>query len=213
MKKSLFVTIVAVTAFLLPIAGYAQTTSIPAPRIKKGPAIIGIFNNRQSTSNYDSRPLSKQDLADLLWCAMGKNRDDGKLTAPTASNKQEVRLFVFDAEGVSEYLPQSHELKQVAKGDNRDLVAGHQDFVKTAPVSLVIVADMDKFGGTEPRQLTMATVDVGIVCENISVAAAGLGLASRPRGTMDSEGIRKLLDLNENQIPIMNNVVGYPAKK
>ena len=30
---------------------------------------------------------------------------------------------------------------------------------------------------------------------------------------MDSEDIRKLLDLNENQIPIMNNVVGYPAKK
>ena len=124
MKKSMLAAVAALAAFLLPMAGYAQTTGLPAARIKKGPAIIGIFSNRQSTTKYDSRPLSKQDLADLLWCAMGKNRDDGKLTAPTASNKQEVRLFVFDAEGVSEYLPQSHELKQVAKDDNRDLVAG-----------------------------------------------------------------------------------------
>lgn len=187
---------------------------VSPPRVSKKDLPSSAFSATASQPQSTTAALfSKQDLADLLWCAMGKNRDDGKLTAPTASNKQEVRLFVFDADGVSEYLPQSHELKQVAKGDNRDLVAGHQDFVKTAPVSLVIVADMDKFGGTEPRQLTMATVDVGIVCENISVAAAGLGLASRPRGTMDSEGISKLLGLNENQLPIMNNVVGYPTKK
>ena len=59
----------------------------------------------------------------------------------------------------------------------------------------------------------MATVDVGIVCENISVAAAGLGLASRPRGSMNSQAIQELLGLNAHQLPIMNNVVGYPADK
>ena len=98
-------------------------------------------------------------------------------------------------------------------GQNRDLVAAHQDFVKSAPVSLVLVMDMDKFGGTEPRQIAMATVYAGIVCENISVAAAGLGLAGRPRGSMNSDAIKELLGLNVNQIPIMNNVIGYPLRK
>ena len=97
-------------------------------------------------------------------------------------------------------------------GQNRDLVVAHQDFVKSAPVSLVLVMDMDKFGGTEPRQISMATVDADIVCENISVAA-GLGLASRPRGSMKGEAIQELLNLNANQIPIMNNVIGYPLGK
>ena len=128
-------------------------------------------------------------------------------------NKQEVRLFVFTEDGVNEYLPHGHELKKVADGDHRDLVAARQDFVKSAPVSLVLVMDMDKFGGTEPRQISMATVDAGIVCENISVAAAGLGLAARPRGSMNSDAIKELLGLNVNQIPIMNNVIGYPLGK
>ena len=73
--------------------------------------------------------------------------------------------------------------------------------------------DMDKFGGTEPRQISMATVYAGIVCENISVATAGLGLALRPRGSMKDEAIQELLNLNANQIPIMNNVIGYPSGK
>ena len=38
-------------------------------------------------------------------------------------------------------------------GQNRDLVVAHQDFVKSASVSLVLVMDMDKFGATEPRQI------------------------------------------------------------
>nr|MBD5376312.1 hypothetical protein [Bacteroides sp.] len=57
----------------------------------------------------------------------------------------------------------------------------------------------------------MATVDAGIVCENINVAAAGLGLAARPRASMKSDDIKALLGLNDTQIPIMNNVIGYPA--
>ena len=191
----------------------AQTVSLPAPQIENGPAVLGIMAQRQSAAAFDSRALADQDLANLLWGAMGQNRENGKLTAPSASNKQEVRLFVFTENGVSEYLPHGHELKKVVDGDHRDLVAAHQDFVKTAPVSIVLVMDMDKFGGTEPRQVSIATVDAGIVCENINVTAAGLGLAARPRGSMKSEAISELLGLNANQIPIMNNVIGYPATK
>ena len=201
-------------AFLASFAGVsAQTVSLPSPQIENGPAILGILAQRQSTTTFDSRPLSDQDLANLLWGAMGQNRENGKLTAPSAGNKQEVRLFVFTENGVSEYLPHSHELKKVAEGDHRDLVAAHQDFVKTAPVSIVLVMDMDKFGGTEARQISMATVDAGIVCQNINVTATGLGLASRPRGSMNSDALKELLGLNANQIPIMNNVIGYTATK
>ena len=200
--------------FLASFAGVsAQTVSLPSPQIENGPAILGILAQRQSTNAFDSRALTQQDLANLLWGAMGQNRENGKLTAPSAGNKQEIRLFVFTEDGVCEYLPHGHELKKVVDGDHRDLVAAHQDFVKSAPVSLVLVMDMDKFGGTEPRQISMATVDAGIVCENICVAAAGLGLAARPRGSMNSDAIKKLLGLNVNQIPIMNNVVGYPLGK
>ena len=127
-------------------------------------------------------------------------------------NKQEIRLFVFTAKSVSEYLPQTNQLKEVAKGDHRDIVAGRQAFAKSAPVSLVMVGDYDKFGSTGDHAKVMVAVDAGIVCENINLYCAAVGLATVPRATMDGAAISKLLNLNANQVPILNNPVGYPAK-
>ena len=143
---------------------------------------------------------------------MGQNRADGKLTAPSCRNFQEIRLFVFDKNGVSQYLPATHTLKPVAKGDYRNLVAAGQDFVNAAPVSLVMIADMTKFGNVDERAKMMAAVDAGIVSENISVACAGLGMATVPRATMQSDEILKLLGLTANHIAILNNPVGFEAK-
>jgi nitroreductase len=55
----------------------------------------------------------------------------------------------------------------------------------------------------------MVGVDVGIVCENINLFCSAAGLCTVPRGTMDQKAIQSLLKLNENQIPVINNPVGY----
>jgi hypothetical protein len=55
----------------------------------------------------------------------------------------------------------------------------------------------------------MAAVDTGIVCENINLFCSAAGFSTVPRATMDSKGISALLNLNENQIPLINNPVGY----
>lgn len=114
---------------------------------------------------------------------------------------------------ISEYLPTSHSLKQITKGDYRNLVASGQDFVNKAPVSLVMIADMTKFGNVDERAKMMAAVDAGIVSENISLACAGLGLATVPRATMKSAEIISLLNLPTNHIAIMNNPVGFESTK
>ena len=137
------------------------------------------------------------------------NRENGKLTSPTASNKQENRLFGFTAEGVCEYLNAENSLKAVATGDHRGLIASRQDWVKTAPVVLLIVADGQKFGRNDERSKTMMAVDAGIVSENINLFCAGTGLVTRPRASMDTEAIRSLLGLDDSQLPLLNNPVGY----
>ena len=80
-----------------------------------------------------------------------------------------------------------------------------------APLSLVIVADMTKFGTVDERARMMAAVDAGIVCENVCLTATSLGLATVPRATMDSAKIIELLGLDATQLPIMNNPIGYAA--
>lgn len=197
---------------LLSSLAVAQT-ALPAPaKNKKTATMMEALANRQSVREYSNKELSQQELSDLLWAACGVNRKDGKLTAPTAMNKQEIRVFVFTAKGVSEYLPQTNQLVERAQGDHRDIVAGSQAFAKGAPVSLVLVADLDKFGSSAQSAQLMAAVDTGIVSENINLYCAAVGLCTVPRGTMDQAAIRKLLGLKETQIPLINNPVGYPAK-
>lgn len=56
----------------------------------------------------------------------------------------------------------------------------------------------------------MGCVDAGNVSENINLYCQSVGLATVPRATHDTDGIRKLLALTDNQLPIMNNPVGWP---
>lgn len=186
--------------------------ALPAPDMTAGTGMMEAFAQRKSIRKFADRELSLQDMGNLLWAAMGQNRPDGRLTAPSCRNFQEIRLFVFGRKGVSEYLPATHSLRHVVDGDYRNLVAAGQDFVNDAPFSLVMIADMTKFGNVDERAIMMASVDAGIVSENISLACAGLGLATVPRATMKSAEIISLLGLADNHIAIMNNPVGFEQK-
>ena len=207
MKKTLF----ALTATLLAtIACTGQNVKLPAPQTTGGKTIVESLWSRGSNNEFSEQMLSDQDLSNLLFAACGVNRDNGKLTSPTASNKQEIRLFVFTADGVCEYLNAEHSLKPLVKGDQRALVAGRQEWVTAAPVVLLIVADGTKYDSLDERSRTMMAVDAGIVSENINLFCAGTGLVTRPRASMDADAIKALLSLDETQLPLMNNPVGYP---
>ncbi len=209
MKKLSLVT----TFLLMGISCFAQTTKLPTPDMKRQTiSVMETYKQRKSVREYSAKALSEQDLSDLLWAAQGQNREDGHLTSPTAMNRQEIRLYVFTEKSVSLYDPQANTLTQVASGDQRGIMASGQDFVKNAPVVLLMVADMDKFRSNNQHAQWMVAVDTGIVCENINLFCSAAGLCTVPRGTMDSKAISTLLGLNDNQIPLINNPVGYPSK-
>lgn len=209
MKKQSLVT----TFLLMGISCFAQTTKLPTPDMKRQTiSVMETYKQRKSVREYSVKALSEQDLSDLLWAAQGQNREDGHLTSPTAMNRQEIRLYVFTEKSVSLYDPQANTLTQVASGDHRGIMASGQDFVKNAPVVLLMVADMDKFRSNNQHAQWMVAVDTGIVCENINLFCSAAGLCTVPRGTMDSKAISTLLGLNDNQIPLINNPVGYPSK-
>ena len=209
MKKQSLVT----TFLLMGISCFAQTTKLPTPDMKRQTiSVMETYKQRKSVREYSAKALSEQDLSDLLWAAQGQNREDGHLTSPTAMNRQEIRLYVLTEKSVSLYDPQANTLTQVASGDHRGIMASGQDFVKNAPVVLLMVADMDKFRSNNQHAQWMVAVDTGIVCENINLFCSAAGLCTVPRGTMDSKAISTLLGLNDNQIPLINNPVGYPSK-
>lgn len=202
-----------VALMLMGISCFAQTTNLPKPNLQRQTlSVMETFQQRKSSREYSLEQLSEQDLSDLLWAACGVNRENGNLTAPTAMNRQEIRLYVVCEMGVSLYDPKTHTLTQVVEGDHRGLIAGSQSFAKEAPVSLLMVGDFEKFGSTNPHAQAMVAVDAGIVSQNIDIFCAAAGLATVPRATMDVKVLQSLLGLNENQVPLLNNPVGYPKK-
>lgn len=177
------------------------------PDTKRGLVVMTALQKRQSTREYADRKLDLQDLSDLLWAAVGINRpESGKRTAPTALNKQEIDVYVCMQEGAYRYNPQTHTLDPLTREDLRPAVGGQQEFVRHAPVCLVLVADLEKFNG----EVLMPAVDAGIVSQNISLFCAGCGLVTVPRASMDQEKLKTALKLKENQRPLVNHPVGYP---
>ena len=181
------------------------------PDQKRGLTIMEAFSKRQSVREYSEKPLSLQDLSDLLWATIGINRPEtSKRTAPTAMNKQEIDVYVCFSDGAYLYDAKNHVLIPVAKGDFRPILAMQQDFVNKAPICLVIVADISKFDGDNKEQkMYSGAIDAGIVSQNISLFCAGTNMATVPRGWMDKDGIAKALHLKESQIPVLNHPVGY----
>lgn len=203
------------TALLLVATMQAQdlkTIRLNTPDKTRGNSVMQALSDRHSDREYAAKDLSLQDLSDLLWAANGINRPDGKRTAPSALNKQDIDIYVIMKAGAYRYDAQANSLQPVAKGDHRSAVASGQEFVKSAPVSLVLVSDLSRFGNITDHTKLMAAVDAGIVCQNINVFCASVGLATVPRATMDQAALKRILKLTDNQLPIMNNPVGYPQK-
>ena len=208
-------TIFTLLGFLCAFAIQAQelrAIKLNAPDKTRGLAIMKALDERQSIREYAADRIKPQDLSDLLWAANGINRPDGRRTAPSCRNFQDVEIFVVLPEGAYYYNAQEHALEPVSAGDYRSAVAAGQDFAKEAPLSIVLVADMTKYGNMSENSKLMAAIDVGIVCQNINVACAGLGMATVPRGTMDQAILRTALKLKDNHILLINNPVGYPKK-
>jgi len=206
---------IIITSFLLVCAFTVnaqefKVIKLNAPDKTRGSAIMKALNDRQSIREYKPESLRPQDLSDLLWAANGINRDDGKRTAPSCRNFQDVELYVILPEGAYLYNALDHALNPVSSGDYRGAVASGQDFAKEAPLCIVLVADMTKYGNMSENSKLMAAIDVGIVCQNINVACAGLGLATVPRGTMDQALLKTALKLTDQHLLLMNNPVGYP---
>lgn len=211
MKQLVF----ALCAFLFVGCANAQDLKViklDPPTKTGGESVMKVFNDRKSDREFAPDKLKLSDLSNLLWATNGINRSDGKRTAPSAKNAQDVDVYVILEEGAYFYDAKEHALNPITAGDYRGAVAGGQDFVKAAPVSIVLVSELSRLGDINEKTKLMGAVDVGIVCQNINIACAGLGLATVPRATMDTETLKTVLKLKDTQLLLMNNPVGYPKK-
>lgn len=192
----------------------SKTIVLNPPDMMRGFQLMKALSLRASAKDFDTASLKLQDLSDLLWAANGINRpEDGKRTAPSAMNAQDIDVYAVIKSGAYLYDAKKQCLDLVASGDHRDLVAGRQEDFAKAPFFCVLVSDISRFQhGADTTKMIWAAEDAGIVSQNISIFCASAGFDTRPRATMDQQKLREILKLKPSQHLMLNNPVAYKKK-
>jgi hypothetical protein len=203
-----------------------EPIALPEPELEGGASLADAFRLRRTEREFSDQPLSRQMLSDCLWAACGINRRNGPFglsgrTAASASNSQEVDVYVALQSGIFRYEPSPHRLIPVVSGDLRRLAlsARQQDGGLNAPVRLIYVADIGKLehtrGFDEPGlhdaevQKTYYYVDAGLIAGNVYLFAASRGLAAWFHNC-DRPALSARLGFDDHQRPLFGQTVGYP---
>jgi hypothetical protein len=202
--------------------------SLPKPKHGRGTSLHEALKRRKTNRFISNKAFSRQMVSNLLWSACGVNRADGPFgfsgkTAASASNSQEVDLYVAMKEGVFRYEAAGHRLLPIVPGDLRGLAIGRGQGKAgaEAPVRLIYVVDMDKFrkaGFQEPglrdpeTQKAYSYVDTGLIAGNVYMFAASQGLAAWFHNC-NKEEVSAKLALGESQHVLFGQTVGYPEKR
>ncbi|ODV12334.1 MAG: nitroreductase [Rubrivivax sp. SCN 70-15] len=191
-----------------PVPG-TDAIALPPPRRGGGMALMEALQRRESRREFDAAALDDATLSDLLWAAAGINRPElGGRTTPSAMNAQEVRLYVALARGLFRYDPAGHALQPCAASDVRR-VTGYQDFVDTAPLDLVYVADHGQMKLVPAAQRERyAFAAAGAMAQNVYLCCAAIGLATVIRAWFDARALSEAMGLEPDQQLLLCQTVG-----
>ena len=206
MKKLLLSLLALIT--MIGTANAQESIPLPQPEVQKLSMSLGdALKQRRSYRDMSEKDVDLQTVSTILWAACGiSDPATGKITAPSAINMQDIKVFVCSQYGVCRYMPKENTLVPVTMTDIRSSLAAGQDFAKTAPVSLLLVStkdnermDNNRYGG----------VDAGYVSQNIYLACTALGLHTVARAMMDKDAVKKELNLADTSIILLNHPIGF----
>ena len=199
-----------------PATAPAALPSAEPPRAPAAASSVTVWEalkKRRSATGFQTQPLPKEKLLDLLWAAWGINRpDSGKRTAPSAMNTQEIDIYVLLSEGVYVYDAKGNQLTLVLEKDLRAKAAA-MGSMKDAPVHLLFVADYAKFRTIPQSQKELySACHTGFIGQNVYLYCAAEGLGARFYAGIDRAALKDSLKLRDDQGIVFAQAVGYPKE-
>ncbi len=196
----------------VPLNLETDVVILPPPQLSPAAGLEQALRERHSARSFLPDPLSLQMLSSLLWSAFGVNRPDGGgRTAPSAHDWQEIDVFAVLPEGAFRYDAPAHRLMLVKAEDLR-AATGSQDFVATAPLNLVYVADFARMKGVRPDERDfLAGADAGCIAQNVYLFCASVSLGTVVRGLIDRRRLSAALGLRPTERITLAQSVGHPG--
>ena len=181
------------------------------PELKSGKLLMQALNDRKSSRSFSTKELPESILSNLLWSGFGVNRKDGKHTAPSAVNAQNITIYVAMEKGVYKYVPEKLQLQPVLNKDIRKYF-GYQDFLQIAPVVLIYVANFSTLNKMSKNdRMFYSATNTGYISQNIYLYCASENLATVAVGWVKRDDTLKQLKLSSKLKVLLIQPVGYPA--
>ncbi len=224
-RRTFLKTVPAMAAIAGTASSFAEDLkpiTLAKPQSDGGKSVLAALKERRTNRNISAENLPPQTLSNLLWAAFGVNRENGPFggpgrTAASASNSQEIDLYVALPEGVYLYEAPAHRLTPIVAGDFRRR-SGRRS-AASAPVNIFYVVDIEKYkkapfqepGLKDPDvQKSYYYVATGLIAQNVYLFAASQGLAAHFHNC-DKQNTPKEFKLRSEQRVLFSQTVGYPA--
>jgi SagB-type dehydrogenase family enzyme len=194
----------------------STTIKLPIPQRSLEFPLMKALETRRTKRKWKGEPLSDQDLSNLLWAACGITQAETKIikskrTAPSASNAQEIKIYVATKEGLFLYDEKEHQLIQVLAQDIREDI-GTQKMMHSAPVGLIYVSDYSRMkvylSKDEDRKWFFSGTDTGFISQNVYLYCAAANLSTAVLGLVNREKLHELMRLKECEKVVFTQVVG-----
>lgn len=193
------------------------------PPVQYGTLSFGdALRNMIVTREWSPGALSLQELSQLLWAAYGytnvTHKETYHRTTPSAFVYPLI-IFVSNATGVYQYLPESHSVLQILSGDKRFDTASAcsgQTWAANAPAVFLIVYNSSLGGDGGAVSHEYIEVDAGAVTQEIFLEASAWNLSANIvtsgfeqwNGTT-AEELRNILGLPPSLIPLYIIPIGH----
>ena len=89
-------TIGVIMAAFITTSVMAGNVKLPVPDKSNTATLIQALENRHSDHEFSDKVIDQQTLSTILWVAYGVNRPDDRRTIPTAMNKKDLNIYVFN---------------------------------------------------------------------------------------------------------------------
>ena len=196
----------------IPFDLTTDTVVLPPPQLVPQATLESALKSRRSARAFLPDTLPLETLSALLWAGFGSNRPaHGGRTAPSAHNWHEIDVYAVLQEGCYRYDARAHQLLLVKAQDLRAFT-GTQDFVATAPLNLVYVADFARMTDAKADERGfLVGADAGCIAQNVYLYCAVAGLATVVRGLINRRALSRALSLPATQRIALAQTVGSPA--
>ena len=204
----------------IPTCGEDSGTVQLSQPVEHDLTLESALRQRRSARNFSSRPLSLDEVSQILWAAQGiTDISSGRRTAPSSGATYPITLYVSANNidnlepGLYRYQSKCHRLRLVKPGNHRQNVfdnAMRQRWAFAASAIIIFSANASKIAAkykNHPRD--SALLEAGHISQNVYLQCTSLDIGVVAIGGFSRAGIHALLELPKDEEVIYLNLVGH----